>query len=58
METKLASKVSWKHIVTSIILLVVFVLLIGVQTNAEATTSEDSFNNETIVVPCELSRKC
>ena len=35
METKKASRVSWKHIVCCLILLVIFVLTIGIHINAE-----------------------
>lgn len=35
METRKASKVSWKHIICCVILLVIFVLTIGIHINAE-----------------------
>lgn len=51
MESRKASKVSWKHIVCCLILLVVFVLTIGFHTNAEGYGDTAIADNSSDVVP-------
>ena len=51
METNKASRVSWKHIVCCLILLVIFVLTIGVHINAEGNADAVVADNSSDTVP-------
>lgn len=51
MDTKKASKVSWKHIVCCLILLVIFVLTIGIHINAEGYADGQVADNSSDTVP-------
>lgn len=51
METKKASRVSWKHIVCCIVLLLIFVLTIGVHINAEGYNDESVADSSSDAVP-------
>lgn len=51
METKKASKASWKHIVCCIILLVIFVLTIGVHINAEGFAEASIAESSSDTIP-------
>ena len=46
METKKTSKVSWKHILLCGVLLIVFVLTIGLNTNGETYTTSNAVDSE------------
>jgi len=48
METKKTSKVSWKHITLCGILLIVFVLTIGLNTNSETYTKGNTVDSEVL----------
>lgn len=56
METKNASRVSWKHIVLSILILIIFVLTMGVHVNAEGKSSESVAKASVEVIPLRLNR--
>lgn len=51
MESKKASKVSWKHIVFCIVLLVIFVLTVGVHINAEGYSDDIGTEQSSDPVP-------
>lgn len=51
METKKASKASWKHIVCCIILLIIFVLTIGIHINAEGFAEAAIADNSSDTIP-------
>lgn len=51
METRKASRVSWKHIICCVILLVIFVLTIGIHINAEGYAGESIVDNTSDTVP-------
>lgn len=51
METSKASRVSWKHIICCLILLVIFVLTIGVHINAEGYADDAIADNSSDTVP-------
>ena len=51
METKKASRVSWKHIICCVILLVIFVLTIGIHINAEGYADESIADSTSDTVP-------
>jgi len=51
METKKASRVSWKHIVCCVILLLIFVLTIGIHINAEGYADGLAIDTTSDTVP-------
>lgn len=51
METKKASRVSWKHLICCVVLLVIFVLTIGIHINAEGYADESIVDNTSDTVP-------
>ncbi len=51
MDTRKASRASWKHIVCCLVLLVVFMLTIGVHINAEGKNGEAIADSSSEVVP-------
>lgn len=55
METKKASKASWKHIVCCIILLIIFVLTIGVHINAEGFAEAAIAENSSDTIPLRIN---
>ena len=57
METKKASRISWKHIVCCVLILVVFVLTIGIHTKADNHNLEEVVSTSSEVIPLRLNRK-
>ena len=57
METNKASRISWKHIVCCVLILVVFVLTIGIHTNADNHNSEEFASATSEVIPLRLNRQ-
>lgn len=55
METNKASGITWKHIIFCIVLLIVFVLTIGIHTDAEGNTEPMVAANDSDVVPLKES---
>lgn len=53
METSKASGITWKHIIFCIVLLIVFVLTIGIHTDAEGNTEPMVAANDSDVVPLQ-----
>ena len=55
METKKASRITWKHVIFCIILLILFVFTIGIHTDAEGNTEGIIANNDSEVVPLQFN---
>lgn len=51
METKKASRVSWKHVILCVVLLVIFVLTIGIHINAEGYADSIIADNASDTIP-------
>ena len=55
METKKASRITWKHVIFCIVLLIIFVFTIGIHTDAEGNTEGIIANNDSEVVPLQFN---
>ncbi|MCH5167799.1 MAG: glucosaminidase domain-containing protein [Erysipelotrichales bacterium] len=55
METNKASRVSWKHIICCLILLVIFVLTVGVHINAEGYADDAVADSSSDTVPLRIN---
>ncbi len=55
METKKASKASWKHIVCCLILLLIFVLTVGIHINAEGYAEAEFRESSSDTIPLRIN---
>ena len=55
METKKASRITWKHVIFCIVLLILFVFTIGIHTDAEGNNEGIIANNDSEVVPLQFN---
>lgn len=54
MDTRKASKASWKHIVCCVVILIIFMLTMGVHINAEGKNGETIADSSSEVVPLSI----
>ena len=57
METKKASKTNWKHITVCVIILVIFVVTIGININAENITDETIADSSSDIIPLKANER-